>query len=115
MDMKNSSMSSKFVAKMSIARQVLLNFMAANPRLVTFLAALGISISLASLGRFTFHEVLAAPPSGGGELTVTPPENMPKDAVLKFPIDKLSTIIPATCANCFENNPIFEVEPDTET
>jgi hypothetical protein len=110
--MKSSSMN-KLAAKMSSTSQALLNFITANPRLVTFLAALGISISFASLGRFTLHEVFAAP--AVGEVTVTPPENMPKESVLNFPVDKLSAIALCHCANCFENNPILDVEPGSET
>jgi hypothetical protein len=91
-----------------ISKQNLLNFVTEHPRLTTFLAALGISISFASLGRFTLHEVFAAP--AVGEVTVTPPENMPKESVLNFPVDKLSAIALCHCANCFENNPIFDGE-----
>ena len=112
MNMKSSSVS-KLAAKMSSTRQALINFITANPRLVTFLAALGISISFASLGKFTLEEAFAAPPSG--EVTVTPPEHMPKESVLNFPVDKLSSIAVCMCANCFENNPIIDVQPDTET
>jgi hypothetical protein len=80
-----------------ISKQNLLNFVTEHPRLTTFLAALGISISFASLGRFTLHEVFAAPPFEGAEVTVTPPENMPKESVLNFPVDKLSAIALCHC------------------
>jgi hypothetical protein len=88
-----------------ISKQGFLNFAGANPKLVTFVIGLGIAVAFTSFGRI-FHEALIGSASA---FTVTPPEHMPKDEVLHFPVDKLSTLAPTSCQNCLgpEKNPIF--------
>src|SRR5437773_8407233 len=65
-----------------ISKQGFLNFAGTNPKLVTFVIGLGIAVAFTSFGRI-FHEALIGSASA---FTVTPPEHMPKDEVLHFPV-----------------------------
>ena len=85
---------------MKISKQGVLNFIGANPKLVTFLIGLGIVVIFTSFGRI-FHEALigsaAAAPTPAGD----PACNFPID---KFPKNAISGI---SCAECLDKNPIF--------
>jgi hypothetical protein len=78
-----------------ISRQGILNVMAANPKLVTFLIGLAIAAAFASFGR-VFHEALAAP-------------NPPGDPASHFPVDKIpkNALSGIFCNGCLDKNPIF--------
>jgi hypothetical protein len=78
-----------------ISKQRILNFVGANPKLVTFLIGLALAVALTSFGRI-FHEALAA-------------QNPPGDPAGNFPVDKIpkNALGGILCQECLDKNPIF--------
>jgi hypothetical protein len=50
----------KYLHRISISRQDILNFVGAHPKLTTVLAGIGITLAFGSVGRLTVHEALTS-------------------------------------------------------
>jgi hypothetical protein len=72
--------------KQKMSKQTIMNFVGAHPRLTAILAAFGISITFASIGRFAVHEAFAITASSPTSDLVY---NVPNDHITNVEIDKV--------------------------
>ncbi len=92
----------KYVHKISISRQTILNFVGAHPKLIAVLAGFGISVTFASIGRFAVHEAFAITASSPTSDLVY---NVPNDHITNV-VDKLPQgaqyhqVVAVFCHNC---------------
>jgi hypothetical protein len=90
-----------------ISKQGALNFMGEHPRLMVFIAGIGISFVFASLGRIMFHDVLAL---SAPSFTSTPVDHIAKVAVYSVPGPHIENVFMVSCSGCGDGSGIYPSE-----
>jgi hypothetical protein len=99
----------KYLHRISISRQGILNFVTAHPRLVSVIAGLGISFTFASIGRLFIHEAFALLSTTPELHTTSLVYNVPVDPIPKYEVDnvprpEIQKVLFVSCSTCHDDN-----------
>jgi hypothetical protein len=89
------------LSKKCISKQNIISFIGTHPRLITLLAAIGISFTFASVGRFFLNEAFAVSSSSLAETAI---DHITKVSVDSVPGESHNTIPNLSCQACADES-----------